>query len=106
MSDDTTLDLSKPTLNPLTHYRDGRARHPSTVAVLKHFRYVHLPERLQAISAPCCALAVSAADKLPEGPELTVGLRKLLEAKDCLVRASFDEPAPLPSDHYAQAPAA
>jgi hypothetical protein len=29
---------------------------------------------------------------LPDGPELTVGLRKLLEAKDCLVRAALDLP--------------
>jgi hypothetical protein len=25
---------------------------------------------------------------LPDGPELTAGLRKLLEAKDCFVRAA------------------
>jgi hypothetical protein len=29
-------------------------------------------------------------DHLPDGPELTVGLRKLLEAKDCFVRAALD----------------
>ncbi|PRY56421.1 hypothetical protein B0I28_10970 [Glycomyces artemisiae] len=27
---------------------------------------------------------------LPDGPELTAGLRKLLEAKDCFVRAALD----------------
>lgn len=27
---------------------------------------------------------------LPDSPELTAGLRKLLEAKDCFVRASLD----------------
>jgi hypothetical protein len=27
---------------------------------------------------------------LPPGPELTAGLRKLLEAKDCFVRAKLD----------------
>lgn len=27
---------------------------------------------------------------LPDGPELTAGLRKLLEAKDCFVRASME----------------
>lgn len=26
---------------------------------------------------------------LPDGPELTAGLRKLLEAKDCFVRAAL-----------------
>jgi hypothetical protein len=29
-------------------------------------------------------------DDLPDGPELTAGLRKLLEAKDCFVRASLE----------------
>jgi len=28
---------------------------------------------------------------LPDGPELTSGLRKLLEAKDCFVRAALDK---------------
>lgn len=27
---------------------------------------------------------------LPDGPEKTAGLRKLLEAKDCFVRAALD----------------
>lgn len=31
-------------------------------------------------------------DQLPDGPELTAGLRKLLEAKDCFVRAALDKP--------------
>jgi hypothetical protein len=30
------------------------------------------------------------AESLPDGPELAAGLRKLLEAKDCFVRASLD----------------
>ena len=29
------------------------------------------------------------AQDLPESPEVTVGLRKLLEAKDCFVRAAL-----------------
>ncbi|NDU74057.1 hypothetical protein GWI34_15625 [Actinomadura sp. DSM 109109] len=31
-----------------------------------------------------------ARSDLPDGPELTAELRKLLEAKDCFVRASLD----------------
>jgi hypothetical protein len=31
------------------------------------------------------------ADALPDGPELSTGLRKLLEAKDCLVRAAIEQ---------------
>jgi hypothetical protein len=30
-------------------------------------------------------------DNIKDGPELTAGLRKLLEAKDCLVRALVDQ---------------
>lgn len=40
------------------------------------------------MSKPVCELAHQMAKDLPEGPELTTGLRKLLEAKDCLVRAA------------------
>lgn len=68
--------------------------HPSTRDILKHFTYEHLPERLQAISKPICDLAHEYAEKL-DGPEVTAGLRKLLEAKDCMVRAAVD-PQPKP----------
>ena len=74
-------------LNLLVQKRDGSDRHPSLQGVLKHFRCDHLPTPLKEISAPCAELAVKMADSLPENAELTVGLRKLLEAKDCFVRA-------------------
>jgi len=61
-------------------------RHPGTVHILSLFAYEHLPEHLQAVSKPFHDLAVSTADSLGDGPELTVGLRKLLEAKDAIVR--------------------
>lgn len=65
--------------------------HEATQAVLKHFRYDHLPEGpLRETSKYCADLAYSFANSLPEGPELTVGLRKLLEAKDCFVRSALD----------------
>lgn len=60
-------------------------RHPSTVAILRGFTYGHLPERLQAISRPICEIAFDMARRLPDDPELVTGLRKLREAKDCLV---------------------
>lgn len=62
-------------------------RHPGTVGMLLTFEWSHLPEDLQAISRPCCELAFEMARKLPDGPELTAGLRKLREAKDCFVVA-------------------
>lgn len=67
---------------------DGR--HPGTTSIAKHFTFSHLPESLQEISWPCHDLAEAMIDALPDGPELTAGLRKLLEAKDCFVRAAID----------------
>ena len=65
--------------------------HPSVQQVLQYFTYQHLPEKLQEISRPCCDLACKMATSLNQNPELTVGLRKLLEAKDCFVRAGLIE---------------
>lgn len=63
--------------------------HPSTLALLRYFEYAHLPPELQAISQPLHDLAWQMAERLPACAELTVGLRKLLEAKDCFVRAAL-----------------
>jgi hypothetical protein len=63
--------------------------HPATRQVLQYFGFAHLPPALQAVSEPFCALAHQLAEQLPEGPEVTVCLRKLLEAKDCAVRAAL-----------------
>lgn len=65
-------------------------RHPGTSRLLRYFEYGHLPPHLQAVSACCGDLAQQMAVALPDGPELTAGLRKLLEAKDCFVRAALD----------------
>jgi len=71
---------------------DGR--HPATAGIARYFEYGHLPAHLQEVSAPCGDLAQAMIDALPDGPELSAGLRKLLEAKDCFVRAALDRPAP------------
>jgi hypothetical protein len=55
--------------------------------LLQFFEYEHLPGSLQVASKPFCDLAHSLVDGLPAGPERTTALRKLLEAKDCAVRA-------------------
>jgi hypothetical protein len=59
--------------------------------LLRFFAFDHLPERLQTISRPCSFLAYAMVEELPDGPELTAGLRKLLEAKDCFVRAGLGQ---------------
>jgi hypothetical protein len=64
----------------------AEGRHPGTVGLLRHFEYAHLPPHLAALSRPVCELAHRMVDTLPDDPELTAGLRKLLEAKDCFVR--------------------
>ncbi len=56
-------------------------------ALMQFFAYAHLPEHLQAVSKPFGELAQSIEDTLPANPEKTVALRKLLESKDCAVRA-------------------
>ena len=61
-------------------------RHPGTTHLLALFNYEHLPAHLQAVSRPLGELAYDLAGDLNDGPELTAGLRKLLEAKDCFVR--------------------
>lgn len=57
--------------------------------ILKYFGYVHLPEALQAVSKPIGDLAKWVETELPDGAEKSAGLRKLLEAKDCFVRAKL-----------------
>lgn len=56
---------------------------------MKYFDYEHLPEKLQNVSKLIGDLARQMNESLPDGAEKSAGLRKLLEAKDCLVRAAF-----------------
>lgn len=58
--------------------------------IMKYFEYNHLPEKLKTVSAPICIMAKQIDESLPDGPEKSAGLRKLLEAKDCFVRAALD----------------
>ena len=57
--------------------------------MLKWFEYEHLPDHLKNISRPFCELAMSMCENIESGPEQTVALRKLLEAKDAAVRAKL-----------------
>lgn len=64
--------------------------HPATLALLGYFEYGHLPDHLAEVSARFHSLAHEVALEFGlEGPEVTVCLRKLLEAKDCAVRAAL-----------------
>lgn len=55
--------------------------------ILHYFKYLHLPDRLQTVSKPFNELAYLIAEDLPDNEEREIALRKLLEAKDCAVRA-------------------
>lgn len=57
--------------------------------IMKYFEYAHLPAHLQTVSKPFGELAVEMNETLPDGPEKSAGLLKLLEAKDCMVRAAL-----------------
>lgn len=68
-------------------------RHPATVHLARYFAYDHLPTTsMQDISRSCARLAEHMIEMLDDDPELTAGLRKLLEAKDCFFRAALDIP--------------
>lgn len=57
--------------------------------ILKFFTFAHLPEHLQEPSRTIAAVAEKMDADLPDCAEKSAGLRKLLEAKDCFVRAKL-----------------
>ena len=61
--------------------------HPNVEHLLKYFISDHLPPHLGVVSQQFETLAYELAANLPSNPEKTVALRKLLESKDCAVRA-------------------
>lgn len=60
-------------------------------SIMKYFEYRHLPGSLQGTSKAIGDLATKMDNELPDGPEKSAGLRKLLEAKDCFVRANIPD---------------
>lgn len=54
-----------------------------------YFGYEHLPPALQEVSKPVADLQLLMESLLPDGPEKSAGMRKLLEAKDCFVRSKL-----------------
>lgn len=55
--------------------------------ILRFFHYKHLPPALMQASQPFCELAAKLSRSTKPSAELSACLRKLLEAKDCAVRA-------------------
>ena len=59
--------------------------------IMRWFECGHLPPDLRAVSEPIQQLAEDLDQKLEGGSEKQAGLRKLLEAKDCFVRAAISD---------------
>jgi len=62
---------------------------PSTT--IKYFTYEHLVGDLRDVSRMVSELAQKMEETLPDGPEKSAGMRKLLEAKDCFVRSALEK---------------
>lgn len=69
----------------------ARLRHPSVRQVSRWFDYRHLADgKPRVVSTVIADVAGDILAMIPgDDPELTTGLRKLLEAKDCFVRAAI-----------------
>lgn len=65
---------------------------PRTDHVIQFFAYEHLPLATQEASRPFGELAKHIVGTVPQNPERTKALNKLLEAKDCAVRALVARP--------------
>lgn len=65
------------------HDEDALAAYP----ILRFFEFAHLPPHLTGSSKTVHDVAWLMARHLPRNAETSAGLRKLLEAKDCFVRA-------------------
>ena len=57
--------------------------------LMQYFTYAHLPAHLQEISQPLAELVTAMLLKLPMNIETEAFVRKMLEAKDCAVRAKL-----------------
>lgn len=69
------------------------SRHPAVEELRAHFAYDHLPPHLAEVSKKFADLVDELLETLPDSAELSAGLRKLLEAKDCAVRAAVSAAA-------------
>ena len=56
---------------------------------MRYFDTQHLTGELRDVSEYFAVLAKMMDDRLPDSAEKSAGLRKLLEAKDCCVRAAL-----------------
>lgn len=60
--------------------------HPSTKSLLGFFQFRHLPPPLQEVTCGFASIVAGVVALPGNSPEKTVVLRKLLEARDALIR--------------------
>lgn len=72
---------------PIAFKSDDSGEAKTQDPIMQFFGYKHLPPPLQAISRPFFEIADCVHTELPDNPERAACLRKILEAKDCAVRA-------------------
>lgn len=87
--DESTPDASRILTDDGYREHITRGRDPAVRDIARWFSCEHLAGKPRSVSASCAGLATDMLEELPDGPELTAGLRKLLEAKDCFVRAAI-----------------
>ncbi len=61
---------------------------------MPHFKFDHLPQHLHPVCGEVFSLACKVDSLLQESAEKTAGLRKLMEARDCFVRAADEAKQP------------
>ena len=67
-------------------------RHPATLHLLGFFEVREdAPQPMRGIMTDIRGTASAVTLFLEDGPELTAGLRKLLEARNCFVRQAFSQ---------------
>jgi hypothetical protein len=59
--------------------------------ILRHFDYDYMSGPLRDIAEPFKVMAIELDKRLPECAEKSAGLRKLLEARECFIRAKMEE---------------
>lgn len=57
--------------------------------ILQFFAHEGMPDELVEVCLPAAHLARAMATELPVCEETNAGLRKLLEARDCFIRAAL-----------------
>lgn len=57
---------------------------------MKFFDYKYMPKHLHSITKPFHDIAHTLNEDLPDGVEKQEGLRRLMEARNCFVRAGIE----------------